>query len=125
MIDIAFDTQNELDLVLSSNLDISLDMTEDFVVLNDIALEVKNGEVDVDMDASPLAVDLVFELGTIIDPSGLPKYEGPYVATPKVYSQIFETNEKIMEDDFTVLEIPYQEVSNPQGGETVIIAFIR
>ena len=38
-------------------------------------------------------------------------------------SQIFETYGKRMRDDFTVFGVPYEEVSNPQGGETVIIAF--
>lgn len=54
----------------------------------------------------------------------LPAYEGPYEITPKVNEQGFETKYKTMTDDLTVLAVPYSEVSNPQGGSTVNIAYI-
>lgn len=51
-----------------------------------------------------------------------PYYEGEYVITPLAFQEtILETDEKVMKDDVTVLEIPYDETSN-QYGTTVIIA---
>lgn len=51
-----------------------------------------------------------------------PAYEGPYIVIPKVYEdQVLDTDFKIMKDDVLVKEIPYDEVSNPAGGETFII----
>lgn len=54
----------------------------------------------------------------------LPNYEGAYSVTPKVNAQTLETKNKSMTDDLVVEEIPYSEVSNPSGGNTVNIAFI-
>ena len=49
-------------------------------------------------------------------------YPGPYEVTPLAWQdQILATNGKNMEDDVTVFEIPYSEVSNPDG-TTVVIA---
>ena len=49
-------------------------------------------------------------------------YEGPYTVTPKTAAQSLETRHKTMRDDVTVLEIPYYQTTNAQGGYTVIIA---
>ena len=54
----------------------------------------------------------------------LPYYDGDYTVTPKVYEQILETQDKSMSDNVTVEAVPYSEVSNPQGGYTVNIAYI-
>ena len=51
-----------------------------------------------------------------------PTYEGPYIVTPLAFvEQTLDTNQKLMDDDVTVLEIPYAEVSNIHG-TTVTIA---
>ena len=47
-------------------------------------------------------------------------YEGSYVVTPKVTSQVLQTAHKLMASNVTVLEIPYFETSN-QSGYTVYI----
>lgn len=53
---------------------------------------------------------------------GYDPYPGPYEVIPKAWEdQILATNGKNMEDDVTVYEIPYDEVSN-QYGTTVTIA---
>ena len=108
-VDVSLDSVIDLDISLlpmSEMLDYELDHTEEF---------------ETDLSSSDnLEVDM--EAGVIINPE-YPMYEGPYISTPKTYSQVYDTKEKAMSDDFTVLEIPYQEVSNPQGGKTVIIAF--
>lgn len=49
-------------------------------------------------------------------------YEGPYTVKPAPWaSQTLATKHKTMLDDVTVLEIPYFETTNPQGGSTVYI----
>lgn len=61
---------------------------------------------------------------TIIGGDQLPWYDGAYSATPKVTAQTLETRNKSMRNDVTVEAVPYSEVSNPQGGVTVNIAYI-
>ena len=48
-------------------------------------------------------------------------YTGEYIVTPNVFVQTLDTNNKLMTDDVTVLEIPYSEVSNLYG-TTISIA---
>ena len=51
-----------------------------------------------------------------------PYYEGEYIVTPLAFEQtILDTDEKVMRDDVTVLEVPYNETSN-EYGTTVSIA---
>lgn len=49
------------------------------------------------------------------------KYTGSYTVKPLVSEQTLATKNKVMTDDVTVLEIPYSEVSNNEGGCTVTI----
>lgn len=54
----------------------------------------------------------------------LPTYEGEYIVTPKPFTeQVLETKNKSLVDDVTVLEIPYSEVTNPEGGITANIGY--
>lgn len=55
--------------------------------------------------------DLIMPFGT---------YEGEYEVTPAVDSQVMETKNRLMEEDVTILAIPYFETSNPTG-KTVYI----
>jgi len=49
-------------------------------------------------------------------------YEGDYVVTPLVHNEVvLETNGKYMEDDVTVLKVPYLETANISGGNTAWI----
>lgn len=50
------------------------------------------------------------------------QYDGPYEIIPKTEPQVLSTKEKTMMDDVTVREVPYFEVSNQFGGNTVYIA---
>ena len=52
----------------------------------------------------------------------VPVYDGPYEAIPKVEAQTLPTAKKMMTDDVTVHGVPFYEVSNDQGGNTVYIA---
>lgn len=59
-----------------------------------------------------------------IDASGsglLPYYDGDYTVDPRKVLQQLETTQKSMRDDVTVNAIFYEEVLNPQGGNTVTI----
>ena len=59
----------------------------------------------------------VYEIDHDYDP-----YLGPYQVIPKAWEdQVLPTNGKNMTDDVTVFEVPYDEVSNPNG-TTVVIA---
>lgn len=57
----------------------------------------------------------------IVVGGGVP-YEGDYTVTPKAHEQtVLATKRKYMNDDVTVLEVPYFETSN-ESGTTVYIA---
>ena len=61
------------------------------------------------------------ELGRPVYMGGEP-YEGPYDVTPKVTAQTLPTAKKLMRDDVSVRAIPYFDVSNQAGGNTIYIA---
>lgn len=64
-----------------------------------------------------------FGEGSIIVQCDYPVYTGETSVTPKANEQtILETNEKVLMSDITVFEVPYFQVSNPQGGNTAYIA---
>lgn len=51
----------------------------------------------------------------------LPIYAGEYAITPTVDGLTMPTAQQLMRDDVTINPIPYYEVSNPSGGDTVYI----
>ena len=51
-----------------------------------------------------------------------PVYDGPYEVTPKVTAQTLQTAQKFMQEDVSVRAIPYFDVSNQAGGNTIYIA---
>lgn len=61
------------------------------------------------------------EFQTITEYIGGDKYEGEYVVTPKVIEQSLPTKEKVLIEDITIKEIPFYNVSNASGGNTVYI----
>ena len=61
--------------------------------------------------------------GVVSLPYSINRYEGEYVITPTIDGQTLETANKMLIDDVTINAIPYQDVSNPQGGRTITIAF--
>ena len=52
----------------------------------------------------------------------VPIYEGEYEVTPTVEGFTVPTEKKYMEKDLKVLEIPFFEVENHAGGNTIYIA---
>lgn len=66
------------------------------------------------------ALSVAFDV-TIRGGGGEP-YDGEYDVTPKVSTPVvLQTEGKTMKKDVTVLKIPQFEVSNPEGGKTLII----
>lgn len=51
-------------------------------------------------------------------------YTGSYVITPKIYSQIMETKNKVMDDDVNIEQIYYSQTENESGGYTAQIGEI-
>lgn len=49
------------------------------------------------------------------------KYEGSYKVTPMVTSQTLATENRLMKENVTIKEIPFYEVSNSFGGDTIVI----
>ena len=79
--------------------------------------------IDIELLTTPKEINLDLELGTIVYEGGGPPYEGEYDVTPKIEEQKLETKNKTMKEDVTIFAIPYSSVTNPEGGETVNIAF--
>lgn len=50
-----------------------------------------------------------------------PMYAGGYEVTPTAEGEILKTAQKTMSKDLTIHPIPYYEVSNTAGGDTVYI----
>lgn len=93
----------------------------DFALNNTDTLDVEINDVEsLDFD---LSGDEVLEF-TVFTPHALDVdvYDGDYEVTPKTYSQTLETAHKLMQEDVTILEIPYFETSNDSDGLTVYIA---
>lgn len=59
--------------------------------------------------------------GNVSIPVGYEHWEGKYEATPNISGYTLDTKDKVMYSDLTVKPIPYYEVSNTQGGTTIII----
>ena len=48
-------------------------------------------------------------------------YKGDYTVTPKVEKQELATRQKFLTENVKIKEIPFFEVSNTEGGQTVFI----
>ena len=77
-------------------------------------------------------IDLDINNGKSVNSGGLedsvftyqaPVYNGEYNIIPKAYEeQVLQTKEKTLLENVTVQKVPYYEVSNSSGGNTVNIA---
>ena len=67
-------------------------------------------------------VDVQVDAVTRIPAGDVTVYDGPYEAIPKVEAQTLPTAKKLMREDVSVRAIPYFDVSNPAGGNTIYIA---
>lgn len=62
------------------------------------------------------------EVQTVTLSDGKEIYKGQYIVTPKIEQQALPTKNKILTEDVTVKSIPFFDVSNNSGGNTVYIA---
>lgn len=85
---------------------------------------ISQDPVDVQVDAANTMepVDVQVDAVTRIPAGDVPVYDGPYEAIPKVTAQTLQTAQKFMREDVSVRAIPYFDVSNPAGGNTIYIA---
>ena len=59
--------------------------------------------------------------GSLSMPTVCADYAGVYDVRPETYPQTLYTAGKVMREDVTVRAIPYYEVDNAAGGNTIII----
>ena len=88
-----------------------------------IKLKIDELQQDAIIKVSDLSIEATIQVEGVIEGGASPPYEGEYEITPKIDEQVFETKDKRMTQDLKILSIPYSEVSNPEGGLTVNIAF--
>ena len=85
---------------------------------NEHAIKVSSNEnvYNIGLDESNsynVTLDESIVINVITD---VPKYEGDYIVTPRAHEEVvLDTDNKLMTDDVTVLEIPYYETSNLSG----------
>lgn len=91
---------------------------------NDASFNARFQENDSVFDAHIDEDDQSFkaDFGEVIETIGdVEEYDGAYEVTPKVNEQTLPTASKYLSDDVTINKIPYFEVSNNSGGDTVYI----
>lgn len=69
--------------------------------------------------AEPAAVSVGVSPVQIVEYQNL--YTGEYTVTPDITPVVLPTRDKLMADDVTIHKIPLWEISNPQGGKTILI----
>lgn len=67
------------------------------------------------------SIDVKFEHFQQVTNTYKNTYEGSYEVIPKVTAQSLPTKEKYLLKDVTIKEIPFFEVSNLEGGQTIYI----
>lgn len=60
-------------------------------------------------------------LQVVSDNVGVDYYKGDYTVTPKVEKQEIATRKKFLTENVKIKEIPFFEVGNSKGGDTVYI----
>lgn len=86
-----------------------------------VRLKVSSDQVVTLHIGQPTHLTMSTELGRPVYLGGEP-YEGTYEVTPKVTAQTLQTAQKFMREDVSIQAIPYFDVSNQAGGNTIYIA---
>lgn len=84
--------------------------------------ESNDVELDVVFSESDQSIDADFGEIQTVNLSSMPVYKGDYSVTPKVSGQTMQTKGMAMLEDVTIHPIPFFNVSNTSGGDTVYIA---
>ena len=91
----------------------------------EVSLQQNNYEVSLDVNENTKEIPL--DVNVVVTGGGhFPWYDDggeSYVVTPKIVEQVLPTKNKSMREDMTINAIPYSEVPNPSGGQTVNIGF--
>lgn len=88
----------------------------------DITFQELDKKLDVDFHIGNEQIKVVFEHFQVVsDHTGVEYYKGDYTVTPKVEKQELATRQKFLTENVKIKEIPFFEVSNIEGGQTVFI----
>lgn len=88
----------------------------------DVTFRELDKKLDVDFCPRNEQIKVDFEhLQVVSDNVGVDYYKGDYTVTPKVEKQELATRQKFLTENVKIKEIPFFEVSNLEGGQTVFI----
>lgn len=88
----------------------------------DVNFRELDKKLDVDFRTRNERIKVDFENFQIVfDHSGVEYYKGDYTVTPKTEKQELATRQKFLTENVKIKEIPFFEVSNLEGGQTVFI----
>ena len=88
----------------------------------DVTFKLLSKKIDVDFKVLDKQFNVDFgEFSVLTIHKDAEYYEGEYKVTPAVVAQTLPTAKRTMKDDMTILAIPYYDVSNQAGGQTVYI----
>ena len=88
----------------------------------DVTFRELDKKLDVDFCTRNEQIKVDFEhLQVVSDNVGVDYYKGDYTVTPKVEKQELATRQKFLTENVKIKEIPFFEVGNSEGGDTVYI----
>ena len=88
----------------------------------DVTFQELDKKLNVDFRTRNEKIKVDFEhLQVVSDNVGVDYYKGNYTVTPKVEKQELATRQKFLTENVKIKEIPFFEMSNLEGGQTVFI----
>lgn len=88
----------------------------------DVTFQELDKKLNVDFRTRNEKIKVDFEhLQVVSDNVGVDYYKGNYTVTPKAEKQELATRQKFLTENVKIKEIPFFEVSNLEGGQTVFI----
>lgn len=88
----------------------------------DVTFRALDKKLNVDFRTRNEQIKVDFEhLQVVSDNVGVDYYKGDYTVTPKVEKQEIATRKKFLTENVKIKEIPFFEVGNSEGGDTVYI----
>lgn len=91
-------------------------------MLINVKFNERERKINIGFDGNKSGIDMKFQhYQRIVDREDVEIYKGEYDITPKTMEQKLKTAQKFLAKDVTVKEIPFFEVMNSEGGDTVYI----
>lgn len=88
----------------------------------DVTFRELDKKLNVDFRTRNEQIKVDFEhLQVVSDNVGVDYYKGDYTVTPKVEKQELATRKKFLTENVKIKEIPFFEVGNSEGGDTIYI----